>query len=76
MSRALAFGSVAGAYARGRPLVPEEAVRFVLPRVPCAVADAGEADVLAPADLRGLVAERAAELAKQPGRPREGLTRP
>jgi SAM-dependent methyltransferase len=40
-ARALSFGSKADAYARGRPSYPEDAVRFVLPRVPCSVVDVG-----------------------------------
>lgn len=39
--RARSFGSAADAYARARPTYAEEAVRFVLPRVPCTVADVG-----------------------------------
>lgn len=39
--RARSFGGSAAVYARVRPGYPEEAVRFVLPRVPCAVADVG-----------------------------------
>ena len=40
-ARARSFGSAADAYVRGRPGYPEEAVRFVLPRVPCSVVDVG-----------------------------------
>jgi SAM-dependent methyltransferase len=39
--RARSFGAAADGYALARPSYPEEAVRFVLPRVPCAVADVG-----------------------------------
>jgi SAM-dependent methyltransferase len=39
--RARSFGSAADAYARARPSYPEEAVRFVLPNVPCSVVDVG-----------------------------------
>lgn len=39
--RALSFGRAVEAYALARPTYPEAAVRFVLPRVPCAVADVG-----------------------------------
>ena len=35
------FGSAAEAYTRGRPGYPEDAVRSLLPQVPCAVADIG-----------------------------------
>jgi SAM-dependent methyltransferase len=41
MERARSFGAAADAYALGRPSYPAEAVRFVLPRVPCDVADVG-----------------------------------
>jgi SAM-dependent methyltransferase len=40
-ARARSFGSAVEAYVRGRPGYPEEAVRFVLPRVPCSVVDVG-----------------------------------
>jgi SAM-dependent methyltransferase len=40
-ARARSFGSAAEAYVRGRPSYPEDAVRFVLPWVPCAVVDVG-----------------------------------
>ena len=40
-ARARSFGSAADAYARGRPSYPEDALRFVLPRVPCSVVDVG-----------------------------------
>jgi SAM-dependent methyltransferase len=40
-ARARSFGSAAEAYVRGRPSYPDEAVRFVLPRVPCSVVDVG-----------------------------------
>lgn len=39
--RARSFGAFADAYAQARPSYPEEAVRFVLPRLPCAVVDVG-----------------------------------
>lgn len=41
VARARSFGSAADAYVRGRPSYPDEAVRFVLPRVPCTVVDVG-----------------------------------
>jgi SAM-dependent methyltransferase len=40
-ARARSFGSAAEAYVRGRPGYPEQAVRFVLPRVPCSAVDVG-----------------------------------
>jgi SAM-dependent methyltransferase len=39
--RSRSFGSAVEAYVRGRPSYPEDAVRFVLPWVPCSVVDVG-----------------------------------
>lgn len=66
-ARARSFGSAADAYARGRPSYPEDAVRFVLPRVPCSVVDVGAGtgkltEVLVRLDCEAVAVEPDAEM--------------